>query len=539
MKVDPNRHSDNANGEIRPAGRPGIRAELLFTAALGLNVALFVGLGVHTHSSVQRYQVIGERDGLVRDLIGEIGRLDEVLTMSAKMAVATGDPSWADRYREHEGRLDAAIGELQSLSPSVRAVEAAAATEAANLELVRMERAAFDLVRENRVAEAGELLSGEEYERQKSIYASGMEAGLGAVRRDADETLSALRRRMVWAMTGILLAMVTSTATWLAVLRTLRRQSRARLAAQEALKSAKDDLEARVIERTAELEAAHSRMVDLSREAGMAEIASGVLHNIGNVLNSINVSVSVLSDAAKNSKVTGVARVCALAEGHSDDLGAFLTGDERGRQLLPYLGKLAVHLESERAAGVRELELLGRNVDHVKRILSAQQTYARGGSLEVRVRPAELIEDALRIVALETSGNLVEVERAFDEVPVILTDRHKVVQILVNLFTNARQALDMGGAAERRVRIHLGKSRGGASGIEIEVSDNGIGIAPEHMDRLFTYGFTTRADGHGFGLHTSALAAGAMGGSLTARSEGSGLGAVFTLRLPSNSEVPA
>ena len=114
--------------------------------------------------------------------------------------------------------------------------------------------------------------------------------------------------------------------------------------------------------------------------------------------------------------------------------------------------------------------------------------------------------------------------------PAVLADKHKVLQILVNLLRNAKHALEEGGGGDKRLKLRVGIN--GERRVKISVSDNGVGIAPEHLSRIFEHGFTTRKEGHGFGLHSGALAAREMGGSLGAHSAGPGQGATFTLEFP-------
>ncbi len=115
--------------------------------------------------------------------------------------------------------------------------------------------------------------------------------------------------------------------------------------------------------------------------------------------------------------------------------------------------------------------------------------------------------------------------------PPILVDRHKLLQILVNLLSNARHALMESGREDKvlTLRIEPGARQ---DRLRIAVSDNGVGIPAENLHRLFSQGFTTKKSGHGFGLHISALAAAEMGGTLTCESAGSGHGATFSLELP-------
>jgi C4-dicarboxylate-specific signal transduction histidine kinase len=123
----------------------------------------------------------------------------------------------------------------------------------------------------------------------------------------------------------------------------------------------------------------------------------------------------------------------------------------------------------------------------------------------------------------------VAVIREFEDVPPINVEKHKILQILVNLIRNAKYACQDSGRLDPKMTVRV---TNGAGRIKISVIDNGIGIPPENMIRIFNHGFTTRKDGHGFGLHSGALSAKEMGGSLTVQSDGVGKGAMFILELP-------
>ncbi len=172
-----------------------------------------------------------------------------------------------------------------------------------------------------------------------------------------------------------------------------------------------------------------------------------------------------------------------------------------------------------------------RHTEHIGSIVKLQQRYARTPQqLFEPVDLGELVEDALRINQAALGRHSVKVERYLADVPAVLTEKHKVLMILVNLISNAKYAMDDVPEEARRMSVKLERSAAGR--ILIEVRDNGVGIAPEMITRIFQHGFTTREEGHGFGLHSSALAAQELGGSLSAHSEGPGQGATFTLELP-------
>ncbi len=300
-----------------------------------------------------------------------------------------------------------------------------------------------------------------------------------------------------------------------------------------ALAVIEDITERRLAE--AELERVHSQLLVASRQAGMAEVATNVLHNVGNVLNSVNVSASIVAERIKKSKCSALARVAALLQEHAADPTAFLTGAQ-GRHLPVYLQELAAALLAERDTAIAELEDLRANVEHINEIVAMQQSYARRGGVTDLVDVRTLVDDSLRMNEGAISRHGITLVRDFQEVPQIVVDKHKVLQILVNLIRNAKYACDESGSAEKRVTVRV---RAGNGLMQIAVIDSGVGIPRENLGRIFNHGFTTRKDGHGFGLHSCALAAKELGGSLKGESDGPGRGAAFTLTLPLSQPEPA
>jgi len=278
-----------------------------------------------------------------------------------------------------------------------------------------------------------------------------------------------------------------------------------------------------------ELERVHRQLLETSRLAGMTEVATNVLHNVGNVLNSVNISAALVVDSVKQSKLSSLARIAGLFQEHAADLGEFITADPKGRQLPAYLSQLSDHLLAEQKATVAELVSLRGNVEHIKEIVAMQQNYATVVGVKEIINVVNLVEDSLRINAEALNQQRVELIREFETVPLLNLEKHKLLQILVNLLRNAKHACQDSERPDRRLTVRVSN---GAGRVRIAVTDNGIGIPPENLTRIFNYGFTTRKDGHGFGLHGGALAAKEMGGALTAQSDGPGLGATFTLELP-------
>jgi PAS domain S-box-containing protein len=278
-----------------------------------------------------------------------------------------------------------------------------------------------------------------------------------------------------------------------------------------------------------EVEQTHNQLLAASRQSGMAEFATGVLHNVGNVLNSVNIASACVSDSLRKSKSANLKKVVALIRQHEADLGAFFTHDPKGKILPGYLAQLSDHLAGEQAAALEELGQLQQNIEHIKSIITVQQDSANLSHSQEALKPADMVEDALKLNANGLRTNGVHVIKDFEEMPTIMAEKHKVLQILVNLVRNAMQALEESNNTEKRVTIRVCQDAGRA---RIAITDTGGGIRPENLPRIFAHGFTTKKNGHGFGLHSAALAAKEMGGTLTVQSDGPNRGATFVLELP-------
>jgi C4-dicarboxylate-specific signal transduction histidine kinase len=289
------------------------------------------------------------------------------------------------------------------------------------------------------------------------------------------------------------------------------------------------EIESRVADRTAALTVAQKELLEASHRAGMAEVATGILHNVGNVLNSVNVASSCVADSLKKSKAANLSKVVVLLREHEADLGAFFTTHPKGRQIPGYLAQLAEHLSGEQAGALKELAGLQKNIEHIKDIVTMQQGLAKASSLKEKFQVSDLVEDALRMNASTLARHDIEVIKEFTDTPPVTVEKHKVLQILVNLVRNAKQACEASGHQEKILTIRTASENGR---VQIAVNDNGVGIPPENLARIFAHGFTTKQDGHGFGLHSGALAAKEMGGALSVASDGPERGATFTLELP-------
>ncbi|MBN2589079.1 MAG: PAS domain S-box protein [Sedimentisphaerales bacterium] len=280
----------------------------------------------------------------------------------------------------------------------------------------------------------------------------------------------------------------------------------------------------------AKLKAAQEKLLETARKVGMAEVATGVLHNVGNVLNSVSVTAESIQKRIRKSKVSYLSDTIHLFEEHSNDLATFLTTEERGKKLSIFMTNLSQELVEEQTRQLESLGELTKHVQHVADIIQLQQSYSKTKGITEPASIAELIDDAVKINAETISRNKIDVRRSYADLPIMLLDRHKVLQILTNLIGNAIYALAKNSNEEKILSLSVNES--GEGRIKIEVRDNGIGIPAQNLTRIFEHGFTTKEKGHGFGLHSTALSVNELSGSIVANSKGDGQGAVFTIELP-------
>ncbi|ATB31566.1 trifunctional serine/threonine-protein kinase/ATP-binding protein/sensor histidine kinase [Melittangium boletus] len=299
--------------------------------------------------------------------------------------------------------------------------------------------------------------------------------------------------------------------------------------AEAALRRANDELEKRVEERTRELKLTQVRLVDAARAAGMAEIAANVLHNVGNVLTSAVINLQTVRETMSASRVGRLKQATQMIDEHHDHLADFLTRDQRGAQLPGYLSALASELLREQASLQEGMTAMDMHLEHIRAIVQVQQTYAHRTLVTEECDLSQLVEDALRLQRASLQRHGVTVTQELTSVPRISLDKHRVLQILINLISNAKQAMHQLPESQRHLYVRLDTEDNCA---RIQIVDNGMGIVPEIRGRLFGQGFTTRAGGHGLGLHSSALEAKLLGGSISLESEGPGKGATAILKLP-------
>jgi signal transduction histidine kinase len=278
------------------------------------------------------------------------------------------------------------------------------------------------------------------------------------------------------------------------------------------------------------LENSQATLLSSARMAGMSEVATGVIHNVGNALNSVNVSAEVVRRKLENLPTAELERISDEIRVHAADIADFLTDDPRGKKFPAWLTLIAQRMKGEQAVIARETEMLFAGLHHIKTLVKSQQDLAVNSEDWTSIVPAHELELALRLSRVADDGAL-EITRSVEGPESLHVQRHRLLQILVNLMKNARQAVDEAHCARKRMSLRVSITPDGQC-VRFEVSDNGVGLAPERKLAIFEAGFTTKEGGHGFGLHSAANAARDMGGSLSVQSDGPGTGATFVLDLP-------
>jgi len=287
----------------------------------------------------------------------------------------------------------------------------------------------------------------------------------------------------------------------------------------------------------AEQERLRSQLGEAAYKIEMADVASTVLHNVGNVLTSVTVAANMVESVVDQSSVILVNRMAELIKAHDQDLGTYLTEDPKGKRIPPSLEKLGTHLIEEQRTILKEMKGLVRNIRHMKQIIASHQAMAKSAGQAEQISLANVLSHAMELSFQPGDEKWITIRPNYQQVPTVLVDQHQLLQILVNLLRNAKQAMRQQVQDSHDLNLSVKYQDDDEASVVMTIQDSGIGIAPEHLSKMFTRGFTTKTDGNGIGLHSSILAIQNMGGSMQVQSEGVGRGATFTLTFPVQKEA--
>lgn len=280
------------------------------------------------------------------------------------------------------------------------------------------------------------------------------------------------------------------------------------------------------------LKNAQDRLLKAAHSAGMAEIATGVLHNIGNIINSVNISAQRLDTTLGSIKIQSLIKANQLLQSHRGNLADYLANDEKGRVWIDYFDRLVSMLSHDIEVVGDEVKDLSHKIAVMRDVIYTQQNYAKSGLYTENTSIQELVEDAVKLQWGSLRLQEVEVVREYSTAPRGNVARVKLVHVITNLIKNAREAMRDNPVDGRPKKLVIGIESAPDGLVEVLITDTGCGIEPEDLARIFHHGYTTKQDGHGFGLHTCANFMSEMGGELLAVSDGKGCGATFIMRFP-------
>ncbi len=282
-------------------------------------------------------------------------------------------------------------------------------------------------------------------------------------------------------------------------------------------------------ETEAKLHVARAELIENAHRAGMADVAAGTLHNVGNLLNSIKTSAHSAENVIINSSLSDLKKANEMLKDKLGNIEDFIKNDPNGIKLLHYYLYLESELDLEQKDIHNDIHRINEKIDTITDVIASQQNYAGFGSLVELYSLEKLVNDVLTIETELIDGSKITVYKDFKELPKILIQKSKLLHILLNLIKNSSEA--MVGIPEENRKLHISTEKRGGN-VYLKVTDNGIGIVENDLTKIFSHGFTTKTDGHGFGLHTSAIYMSDMKGKIWVESEGRNKGATFVLQFP-------
>ncbi len=260
---------------------------------------------------------------------------------------------------------------------------------------------------------------------------------------------------------------------------------------------------------------------------GMTEVATGIIHNIGNLINGVNIGLETLKQCLRLSKLSGLQKATDMLRANQNRMSEFLATDPKGKALIEYIIQITGTLKSESVTAEQEVGSMLTKLNVIKEVIHGQQDYAHGKGLVEKVDVRKVVEESIQIQMASLQRHEIEIKTNFTDIDPVSLQRNKLVHILINLLTNAKDALKSPQQKEKIVMVTIGKTKDNFPFVKI--TDNGPGIPTENLDKIFAHGFTTKPDGHGFGLHFCANAMTEMGGQLIVENQSDSSGATFTL----------
>ncbi len=519
-----------------------------FTSVLVLSGVLFIGLWVHNNQAEMSVRNLKERCNNIEQFRKDIIHYDEVLTMSARMAAATGDSKWEQRYREYEPKLTKAIGQAIQLSPEIYREE----TDRNNfgkIRILEMEHRAFDLIRQGKGDQAMAILFGVQYESQKSFYVKAIDRLSEFLTKQMEAALEVEKSKGYFARIAFITVLILMLLSWLIVLRIARDT-------QEALKESNTQLSRRMLEldelnhnldgivqeRTSRLTQALSdlqvthrdlkkiqaQMLQSEKFSAIGQLAAGIAHEINNPIGFINSNLQTMERYLIHyTQLLGILNKMELALKNRDpqEIAQIVASWAKVRQETNF-----AFIDDDIGQLIKESQEGSEKIRKIVFDLCALATPDKG-MMDV-VNLEALMESVLNIVWNEVKYKA-DVKKEFGQVPAVVCNPQKMSQMFVHLLINAADAIKDKGTIT--IRSYTKDDL-----ICLDIADTGVGIAPEHLTNIFDPFFTTKpaGSGTGLGLSISYDIVRKHGGTITFKTK-LGEGTTFTIMLPANCEQHA
>ncbi len=505
-----------------------------FTGVLALTGLLLVGIGMRDYQARQAVSALKERYLQIEQLRGQIIHDDEIMTMSARMAAATGDRSWEAQYRAVEPKMKEAIQEAMTVSPEIYRKEEDRAGSG-KIKLLKMEDTAFALIRQKQNKEAMDLLFGKEYELQRNDYERGIEQLNAYLKKQMDAALAVENSKAYLSQVSFITVSILLLLSWLVLLCILRGAQNALIESNHRLDELNKNLDLKVRERTSrltealdelqrshrDLQKAQAQLLQSEKFSAIGQLAAGIAHEINNPIGFINCNLQTLDKYLAHyrpllSFVQNLVK--AINDKNQEKLFQLLSHWEKTRHEINFK-----FIEGDIGNLIKESR---EGTEHMRRIVADLCDFASPDKgKEEALNVEALMESILNIVWNEIKYKA-QLRKNYGTVPSIVGNPQKIGQVFVNLLTNAAHAIQ--GKGFITIKTYTKDHQ-----VCIEIGDTGCGIPPEHYTKIFDPFFTTQpvGQGTGLGLSSSYDIVRKSGGDITFSSQ-VGKGSVFTVMLP-------
>lgn len=497
---------------------------------LGISATIILSLimSIKTYYSFQTYAAMMDNETELKELSHKIIYLDEVLTMSTLMACVTHDPRWEKRYHSFEPELNNAIKRSIALSPEIYSTRYAQKVDEANIKLIAMELKAFQLLRKKKFEQANQIIFGTEYQKQKTIYAKGTQHILDSINSRLLSNISSFEGKLLNIISFFMMSFIMLVGIWLVFFLWVKTHFKLKKETEVKLKESKALLEKEVALRTRELHAAQQELLNYAHESGMNQMGINVMHNVGNMLNSISFSIYELRELFKKSSKFKLYKTNDLIRKYEQDLDTFFYHEPKNKDILKYLLALQPHLELEDQK-VQKISLqILNDLKVVNDTIITQMNESKMSDFTENMDFKEIILKVLDFHRPSLEAENIDIELDLHQYA-IKANRHKIIHILTNLIKNAKESILLNQGNEKRISIVMSQC---SNYIQLNISDTGMGISEQELNNVFKHGFTTKIDGNGFGLHSCANYMTEMDGTIEVFSRGVGQGATFILLFP-------